>query len=142
MTRFNPWRHLHEHHPDISVQFVDLGGTGCMGLWTIDGIKIERTCNQRERRCCLTHEICHIESGPMPKDARAAHIEERAVKLRTAKLLITMEHLVNALVEHDFLINDHTAESLWVTLPVLRTRMERLTDAEHTYINLELARRT
>ncbi len=139
MTRFNPWHYLRDHHPDIAVQHVDLGGTGCMGLWTIDGIKIERTCNQRERRCCLTHEICHIESGPMPLDARTAIFEERAIELRTAQLLITVEQLAPALIENDQRIDDNTAEALWVTLPVLKTRLERLTPEEHAYIQRRIA---
>ena len=134
MTRFNPWQYLRDHHPDIAVQFVDLGSTGCMGLWTIDGIKIERTCNQRERRVGLTHELCHVESGPMPLDARTAIFEERAIELRTAQLLITVEQLAPALIENDQRIDDNTAEALWVTLPVLKTRLERLTPEEHAYI--------
>lgn len=139
MTRFNPWQHLRDHHPDIAVQFVDLGGTGCMGLWTLDGIKIERTCNQRERRVGLTHELCHVESGPMPLDARTAIFEERAIELRTAQLLITVEQLAPALIENDQRIDDNTAEALWVTLPVLKTRLERLTPEEHAYIQRRIS---
>lgn len=139
MTRFNPWQHLRDHHPDIAVQFVDLGGTGCMGQWTLDGIKIERTCNQRERRVGLTHELCHVESGPMPLDARTAIFEERAIELRTAQLLITVEQLAPALIENDQRIDDDTAEALWVTLPVLKTRLERLTPEEHAYIQQRIA---
>lgn len=139
MTRFNPWHYLRDHHPDIAVQYVDLGGTGCIGRWTHNGIQLDRTCNQRERRVGLTHELCHVESGPMPLDARTAIFEERAIELRTAQLLITVEQLAPALIENDQRIDDNTAEALWVTLPVLKTRLERLTPEEHAYIQQRIA---
>ena len=134
MTRYSPWHHLRDHHPHLRVAFVDLRRVGCLGRWTRNEIQLDRTANQSERRTVLTHELCHVESGPMPLDARAAIIEERAIELRTAKMLITLDQLTEALIEHDQRIDQDTAETLWTTLPVVKTRIERLTPEEHAYI--------
>ncbi|MDV6274307.1 hypothetical protein R3Q06_12415 [Rhodococcus erythropolis] len=142
MTRFNPWHYLKTHHPHLKVEYVDLERISCVGRWTRNAIHIDRTANQVERRTGLTHEMCHVESGPIPLDTHAAIIEERAIELRTAKLLITLDQLVPALIEHEQRIDDDTAETLWVPLPVLQTRMTRLTPQECMYINDQLSRRS
>lgn len=142
MTRWHPWRHLRNHHPEVNVRFVDLGYCGCIGRWTVDGIEIDYTANQAERRCALTHELFHLDRGPMPDDARLAFREEQTVQLLTAQALIPLDPLVDALVWNRNRVNADTASDLWVNLPVLRTRLQRLTDDERAYIDDELRRRS
>ncbi|MFJ7620022.1 hypothetical protein ACIQYZ_14600 [Rhodococcus erythropolis] len=78
----------------------------------------------------------------MPDDARLAFREEQTVQLLTAQALIPLDPLVDALVWNRNRVNADTASDLWVNLPVLRTRLQRLTDDERAYIDDELRRRS
>jgi hypothetical protein len=140
MTRWHPWRHLRDHHPDIDVTFVDLGDCGCLGRWTHAGIEIERTSDQRERRCTLTHELIHHERGPVPDHPHFGPREEAMVEKLTARRLITIDDLVDALV-WSRKVDEGMAIDLWVDLDVLLTRIKTLTDDERRYIDDELERR-
>ncbi|WP_285189878.1 ImmA/IrrE family metallo-endopeptidase [Rhodococcus sp. MEB041] len=140
MSRWHPWRHAREHHPRTPIAFVD-GGRGCAGRITLNGIEINRTSTQRERRCTLTHELVHLERGPVPRDARAVEREEKAVHAIAACRLIEIDHLIDVLVWNRHRVDDETADELWVDLPTLVTRVQNLTVAERRYIDAELERR-
>ena len=139
--RWHPWRHLQRCYPHIDVTFPRCLKLGCLGEWNADGIAIDGTSNQRERRCTLTHEIVHIERGPVPNDPHLAVKEERVVECITARRLITLETLIDALVWNRLQVNDEMAEELWVALPTLQHRVRDLTDCERQYIDQELERR-
>jgi hypothetical protein len=112
-----------------------------MGEWTAKGIEIDGTSNQAERRCTLTHEIVHLERGPVPSDPHLAMKEERIVECITARRLISLEKLIDALVWTRLSVDHETAEELWVDLPTLQHRIRDLTDSERRYIDQELERR-
>ncbi|ORI13476.1 hypothetical protein [Rhodococcus sp. 1168] len=137
---WHPWRHLRDHHPHVHVTYPD-GGTGCLGRWTEDGIEINRHSNQRERRCTLTHEIVHVERGPVPKDLRLARREETIVDCIAARRLIELDRLVDVLAWNRHRVDDEAAEELWVDLPTLIARVRNLTEDERSFINRELSRR-
>lgn len=139
--RWHPWRHLQRCYPHIDVSFPSCLKFGCLGEWTADGITIDGTSNQRERRCTLTHEIVHIERGPVPNDPHLAVREERVVECITARRLISLETLIDALVWNRLRVDDELAEELWVDLPTLEHRVRDLTDGERRYIDQELERR-
>nr|WP_256979953.1 hypothetical protein [Rhodococcus sp. 15-1154-1] len=138
--RYHPWRHLRDHHPHIHVTYPD-GGTGCLGRWTKDGIEINRTSTQRERRCTLGHEIVHVERGPMPEDRMLALKEERIVDRIAANRLIELDQLIDVLAWNRYRVDDETAEDLFVDLRTLKIRVENLTDDERGLIDRELERR-
>jgi hypothetical protein len=140
MTRWHPWRHAREHYPRVEIRLID-GGGGCRGRLTVDGIEINRTSTQREARCTLSHEIVHIESGPVPREPRAAAREEARVHAIAACRLIELDHLVDVLAWNRYRVDDETAEDLWVDFPTLLTRVQNLTAAERRYIDAELERR-
>ncbi|MFC9514362.1 ImmA/IrrE family metallo-endopeptidase [Nocardiaceae bacterium NPDC056970] len=140
--RWHPWRHLREEHPDIDVRFTDCGEDGFRGRWTTDGIEIDRTSNQRERRHTLAHEIVHMHRGPVPDHPHFAMREEQAVDRITARLLIPLDDLIDALVWNCYRIDDEAAEELWVDLECLETRIQNLTAAERRHIDAELERRS
>lgn len=141
MTRWHPWRHLRDHHPEIDVAFPDLIEYGCLGRWTERGIEIEGTSNQVERRCTLTHELVHVERGPVPTHPYFGAKEERTVERITAQRLIELEPLVDALAWNRWRVDADTAGELWVDLDVLTTRVRNLTDEERAYIDAEVERR-
>ncbi|OZE04376.1 hypothetical protein CH249_25935 [Rhodococcus sp. 05-2255-3B1] len=137
---WHPWRHLRDEHPHVHVAYPD-GGSGCLGKWTSDGIEINRRSNQRERRCTLTHEIVHVERGPVPADLRLAMREEETVDRITAERLIELDALIDVIAWNRNRIDDEAAEELWVDLPTLLTRVRNLTDDERAFIDEELERR-
>ncbi|MEW1933074.1 transposase [Rhodococcus sp. NPDC079359] len=137
---FHPWRHLRDHHPHVHVIYPN-GGTGCLGRWTDDGIEINRRSSQRERRCTLTHELVHIERGPLPDDPRMALREEQTVDRISAERLIEIDSLVDVLAWNRYRVDDEAAEELWVDMRTLRIRVDNLTDDERAYIDEELERR-
>lgn len=109
--------------------------------WTEKGIYIDRVLGQAARRCALTHEIVHLERGPVPRDERLAAIEERIVSALAAQRLITLPALTEALMwvapdnQYDL------AEELWVDTPTLRIRLSTITSAERAHINAALETR-
>lgn len=139
--RWHPWRHLRDRYPQIDVALPKSIEVRCMGRLLRDRIEIDGTSNQAERRCTLTHEIIHLERGPVPSDPYLAAREEQAVELLTARRLIHIERLVEALAWNQARIDRDTAEELWVDLPTLQTRIQYLTRDERAHINRELARR-
>lgn len=110
---FHPWRHLRalahvvieEHHEDDA----ELGWT----LWASPPrISLRRGLLQAERRSTLTHELVHLERGPLPEHDVLDAREEVAVECEAARRLISTLHLVWAPQwspdEHEL------AEELWV----------------------------
>ncbi len=142
MTRFHPWRLLRDRHPDIDVLCTrDLTGD-FLGEWrSTGGLELCSTLTQAERRCTLTHEIVHVERGPVPDDERLAQREEAIVDRITACRLIELDHLVDALAWNRWRVDADTAGELWVDLPTLLIRVKNLTDDERRYIDAELERR-
>jgi hypothetical protein len=100
-------------------------------------ITLTRGMTQAEQRCTLTHELIHIERGPVAVEHREA--EERVVRDLTARRLITDEALVNALAES--FDEWDLAEALWADVEVVRDRLRFLTAAERAQIDAEIWRR-
>ena len=91
----NPWATL-AGRPDITVHFVDLPRRqrgfcdhDTMSIWIANGLR------QRERNKVLAHELLHLDRGPVYRCWEAA--EERAVEEATARALITIGDLCDAL---------------------------------------------
>ncbi|QOV97202.1 ImmA/IrrE family metallo-endopeptidase [Rhodococcus pyridinivorans] len=139
--KWHPWRHLREHFPHVDVHFTDLTPLGLQGRLTSRGIELHRHSRQRERRSTLTHEVSHLERGPVPKHPHFALREELVVEEITARRMIPLPDLVDAVLWCQGRIDDETAEELWVGLHVLKTRLTTLTPRERQWVERELARR-
>lgn len=125
---WNPWRHIGHYYPHILVDTgIELPGR----LWGVQSgnrIWLCRRLNQARRRCTLTHEIVHLERGPVPTDPAGLAREERTVSRLAARRLITTEQLAAAL---SWTRDPHQlADELWVDLPTLRARMDALDPVE------------
>ena len=85
---------------------------------------------QVQRRVTVCHEIIHIERGIIPGD----DAEESRVELLTAERLISTEQLVDALRWHRYPSVASLADTLWVDLSTVRTRLAKMTNTEQKQI--------
>jgi len=125
---WNPWRYAGRRYPDVCIETgVELPGR----IWgmTVDRtILLCRRLDQAARRSTLTHELIHLERGPVPADPRGRAREERAVSAEAARRLITIDALADGLRwTRD---PDQLAEHLWVDVPTVRTRLDSLDPIE------------
>ncbi|MBX9919123.1 MAG: hypothetical protein K2Y33_04720 [Mycolicibacterium frederiksbergense] len=85
-----------------------------------------RRLRQVHRRCTLTHELIHLERGPVAPHLQAK--EERIVDELAARRLIELHDLIEGLQwSRD---PDELADALWVDVPTLNTRMTTLDPVE------------
>lgn len=134
---FHPWRKLRElAHIRLEWQNVD-DEMGCADTST-DTVTITTGMTQAERRSTLTHELIHLERGSAVGD-RHRLIEERHVQRESARRLITLDALIDALRwSHD---EHELADELWTDVDTVRTRLANLSAAERRFIDAELDRR-
>jgi hypothetical protein len=97
-----------------------------MGLVRGRRIWLCSTLTQAERRCTLTHEIVHIERGPLPAGDAAARREEEIVNDIASRRLIPLDALVDAFRWHRHPTPVQLADELWVDVPTLEFRMRGL----------------
>ncbi|MGW4126277.1 hypothetical protein [Nocardia sp. NPDC004711] len=116
---WDPWRHLRRHYPHIPVICTKKLKGKKRGAITRRGILIDQTLGQAARRCTLTHEIIHPERGPAPRGTRLAAREEQTVRSLTARRLITLPALTEALIRVPPDDPHALAEELWVDMPTL-----------------------
>jgi hypothetical protein len=137
-NRWHPWRYAGEHYPNITIECHRELPEHIWGLtsFSLRTIWLCRRLRQTHRRCTLTHELIHLERGPMPTDPVLAAREERTVDRLAAQRLITLPALADALrwtrQPHEL------AEQLWVDEPTLRTRMETLDPLETAELEHQL----
>ncbi|MFC9892143.1 ImmA/IrrE family metallo-endopeptidase [Nocardia sp. NPDC127579] len=139
--RWHPWRHLGREYPHIGVSCLELLPGRKRASWTSDGIYLDRRLGQAERRCALTHEIVHLERGPVPPQPQLAAREERRVSIIAAERLIPLPDLTAALMWVSLEDPRELAEELWVDVPTLRIRLRHIASTDLQHINAELARR-
>ncbi|MGF6835887.1 hypothetical protein QF015_004088 [Paenarthrobacter sp. TE4293] len=91
----------------------------------VDIIWLDKSLDQVERRCTVTHELIHLERKHLGCQPPAIEAEVRA---ETARRLVRMDHMVKGLAwSRSF---GELADELWVTPEVLRDRFTSLTEAE------------
>lgn len=130
IPRWHPWRHLRDQHPDLEVTCRHELHASRMGLVRGRRIWLCSTLTQAERRCTLTHEIVHVERGPLPVGDVAARREEEIVNDIASRRLIPIEALVDAFRWHRHPSPGQLAEELWVDVPTLQHRMRTLEPME------------
>lgn len=133
---YHPWRRFR-----VEAQWV-LWATrlprGCMGYvdWRAHAVVIDRTLLQVERRCTITHELVHIERGPVPTDPWLGRREERAVEREAARRLIELDALADALAWSSQ--PAEVAEELWVDEQTLNARVAGLSRSERAWLSRRL----
>lgn len=131
---FHPWRTLRAL-PHVTLLRHDDGPAGLTNF-RHSTISLRSDLNQAERRCTLTHELLHVRRGPFYSSY--VDREERAIERETARLLIEIRQLGEALAWAHCL--DEAAEELWVDRPTLEVRLANLHPAEHAYLTRRLSR--
>jgi len=127
MGVWNPWRHVGDVYPHVGIEHRELPPR-VWGLTDGATIWLHHALGQVRRRCTLTHELCHLERGPLPTDPRGHAREERIVSQMAARRLITLDALSDGLRwTRD---PDQLADHLWVDPPTLRARMASLDPVE------------
>lgn len=136
---WNPWRHLRDLLPHVTVHTHQRLPAGTLGIQQGDIVWLDRDLTQTERRCTLAHEIVHYERGPAPVEVWWREREERAVDQAAARRLVALEQLVDALLWTRQ--RDELAAELWVDDHTLAALARSLTPAERTWVDSELTRR-
>jgi hypothetical protein len=89
--------------------------------------------SQAERRVSMTHELVHRGRGH--RSCATPGLErkqERACERETARLLIPLNHLIDAMLWGCCIAE--WAEQLWVDEPTVQTRLDHLHPAERGYL--------
>jgi hypothetical protein len=120
------------------VRFADLpeGLLGYTDLSTGE-IVLDRSLTQVERRCTLTHELEHVHRGHIPDDPVLLAREEELVEQLSARRLVTLRDLIDALLWSDRA--HEVADELWVDLPTLKARIAGLAEDERAAIEERMA---
>jgi Zn-dependent peptidase ImmA (M78 family) len=138
---YHPWRQLRSL-PSVDVIWSrdDVLLDGAQAWWYADRdmIVMDSRLKQVDRRCALAHELAHRERGDRPCgldwfDAR----QEAAADLMAARWLISRDALLAALRWSDD--RHEIADELWVTVDLLRVRLDGLHPSERHYLRRRLA---
>lgn len=121
---------------DVSWAFLPWPTTG-LTSWRHHTITIDPICPPEMQRCTLAHELIHVERGPVLDEPTLAAREELAVEKETARRLIGVRELGEAMVESDRL--GHVAELLGVDPDTLTVRLTHLHPVERAYLRQRLA---
>ncbi len=104
--------------------------------WSTRRVTIDPKYPEVVQRCTLAHELVHVERGPVLNEPGLAGREELAVRKITARRLIQIHDLGEALAESREL--PCAAELLDVDVFTLRTRLAHLHPAEVHYLRRRL----
>lgn len=133
----HPWREL-RNLPHIELRW-HVGAPAGKTQWWSDGsvtISLDERLGQAQRRSTLTHEIRHVLRGRPPIGVAARRKEEREIDQEAARLLISLDRLIDALRW----TGDHheLAEILWCDMATFNARVEGLTEDEWQAIELAM----
>lgn len=131
----DPWRRLADDHPEVVVEYADLG-TYRWGMtrWFKSRppvITLHSGLSQVKRRCVLAHELEHIAMG-MPCEGTRATTEVKVQRRTALYLLPDLRLLARTVAVYDL---RRAADELWVTFPVLVDRLNFLSDADSRYVH-------
>ncbi|AOT25779.1 peptidase [Mycobacterium phage Tortellini] len=123
---WNPWAEAGQRWRHIQIVWWHELPEGVRGLVRDGTIWLCRTLTQAERRSTLTHELVHLERG-IPHHVYR-EMEERAVDVETARRLIPLSALIDALRESRDPAD--LAEALWTDEHTVTVRLEALDPLE------------
>jgi len=135
-----PWRALRDL-PHIDVQWTrdDHQLAGADSWWLPDQSTIlmdARLPRQADRRCALAHELAHIYLGDDPTVDGLPDWQERRADLHAARWLIHIDALLDAFKWTGNLFE--VADECWVTIDLLRVRLDHLHPSERHYLRRHL----
>ena len=137
--QFHPWRYLRDRHARVDIVWQELP-EGVSGYW--DGrhtVVLDYRLTQPERRTTLSHELVHVERDIIPIDAVLLAREEALVDEISARRLIPLDRLVDALRWCQGAAGAALADEVWTDQHALNVRLATLTAAERTTIEAALS---
>lgn len=138
---WHPWRHIRQRYPHLGVNCCEPLPDDLRAAWTQTGLFLRPGLTQAQRRCALTHEIVHLERGPVPRNPVLAAAEERIVADIAARRLIPLRSLLDAFMWTRPTNHYDLADELWVDVPTLRIRLSGLDRHEVAELNRAIDRR-
>ncbi len=138
---WHPWRHIRQRYPHLGVNCCEPLPDDLRAAWTQTGLFLRPGLTQAQRRCALTHEIVHLERGPVPRNPVLAAAEERIVADIAARRLIPLRSLLDAFMWTRPTNHHDLADELWVDVPTLRIRLSGLDRHEVAELNRAIDRR-
>lgn len=132
----HPWRDLRSL-TDWTLVMAELPD-GVLGRtdWSTRTITLNIRMLQAQRRSTVCHEIEHVRRGPAHPDPVLTAREESAVEQATARKMITIEALGEAMAWSDDI--HEVAEDLWVDPALVETRLRHLHPSERHYLRRRL----
>ncbi len=106
--------------------------------WPTKTITIDPTLSATVQRCTLAHELIHASRGPLPDEPTLAAREELAVEKATARALIDVRDLGEALAESPD--PAYVSSLLDVDVALLTVRLDYLHPSERSYLAQRLAK--
>lgn len=135
MPLHHPWRVLRTLTGWTLLWRRPASGARAETVWSDQTIEMDPSLLQAERRSVLAHELEHVARGPFPRWATGR--EEAIVSEMAARKLIGIDDLADALA---WSLDPHeVAHDLWVDIPLLRSRVQHLTDIERRHLRERLA---
>ena len=138
---WHPWRHIRQRYPHLGVTCCEPLPDDLRAAWTQTGLFLRPGLTQAQRRCALTHEIVHLERGPVPRNPVLAAAEERIVADIAARRLIPLRSLLDAFMWTRPTNHHDLANELWVDVPTLRIRLSGLDRHEVAELNRAIDQR-
>ncbi|MBF6411247.1 hypothetical protein [Nocardia farcinica] len=138
---WHPWRHIRQRYPHLGVNCCEPLPDDLRAAWTQTGLFLRPGLTQAQRRCALTHEIVHLERGPVPRNPVLAAAEERIVSDIAARRLIPLRSLLEAFMWTRPTNFHDLADELWVDVPTLRIRLSGLDRHEVAELNRAIDQR-
>jgi hypothetical protein len=137
-TRWSPWLHLREHHPDFRVHEVELP-TGLMGC--LDHLErriwLDTRLTDVERDCTLAHELGHLALDTLHAGVVLTAAEWKVDRWAAVRLL-PIRTLARAFTWAVSI--SEVADEVGVDEHTLRTRLRCLTDDEQDAVMEALER--
>lgn len=132
---YDPWDDFERHRLEgWKIRWRRL--TGRLGRTNFHdrSVDLDPDQDQPQERGTVTHEVVHIERGPIPDGWE--EWEERIVNRLAARRLISLDELVDGMLwSYDV---EELAVVLWVDVPTVRVRLQTLTEAEGREIQARL----
>jgi hypothetical protein len=137
MNSYDPWQALCEHH-DVRLVVEELPGTRRGEIdFESRTITLHPRLRPAERRCTLTHELVHLERGPVL--VRQTGREERVVAAISARRLVPLDALADVMSWTDD--PRVIAEELDVDPRTIKVLLDDLTESERASISRVLEAR-
>ncbi|MBM4686268.1 ImmA/IrrE family metallo-endopeptidase [Rhodococcus hoagii] len=138
---YNPWHDARDNFPEYVINMRHELPRGLAGGVVGRTIYLCRTLTQEARRCVLCHELVHLRRGTRHVHGNVKAREEFEVDRIAARLLITPDQFVDAMMWSRSRAHNECAAELGVDGHTFRVWVQTLNKSERDYIEARLKQR-